>query len=66
VPSAPFEFHPKTLPGSSSVTVLCSRCVPNCFATVEKVDPIAIGPSESFVTCRTCPAYSPCFVKSLT
>jgi hypothetical protein len=35
VPSAPFESQPKTLPGSSSVTVLCSRCVPNCFLTVE-------------------------------
>ena len=28
-------------PGSSSSTVLCSRCVPNCFATVEYVDPVA-------------------------
>ena len=35
VPSAPFEAQPKTVPDSRSVAVLCSRCVPNCFATVE-------------------------------
>ena len=34
------------LPGESSVTVLSSRCVPNCFAVVENTLPIATGPGS--------------------
>ena len=53
-------------PGVSSVIVLCSRWVPNCFAVVENVVPTATGPSVDFVTSRPCPAHSPWRVKSDT
>ena len=65
-PSAPFESQANKELGCISVIVLCSRCVPNCFAVVEYVDPTATGPSLDFVAARPCPPHSPCRVKSET
>ncbi len=46
-PSAPVDSQANALPGESSVMVLCSRCVPNCFAVVENVLPTATGAPRS-------------------
>ncbi len=44
------ESEANVVLGVSSVMVLCSRCVPNCFAVVENVVPTDTGPSVDFVT----------------